>query len=131
VRSNTTRWEALAAQMPAVLRDAIGTEPWQVPPDELEEGVEEVPLTTLEWALELPVWGWRGRPFQVTPNQVRADPRRYAVHYARTMWSELDDPIVLARRNGRWVVLDGYHRLLKAFVEGRRTIRARKRKGPG
>lgn len=131
VRQRTRRWEALAAQMPPAIRDALGTEPWEVPPDELEEGIEQVALHTLEWALDLPVWGWQGRPFQVTPNQVRSDPHQHAVHYARTMWSDLEDPIVMGRRDGRWVVLDGYHRLLKAVIEGRPTIPARKRKGPG
>jgi hypothetical protein len=113
--------------MPEVLKETLGIEPWQIPTEELDEHVEEVALETLEWALDLPIWGWRGRPFQITPNQVRAEPAKYAVHYARTMWSDVDDAIHLAERNGRWVVVDGYHRLLKAFIEGRTAIRVRRR----
>ena len=90
--------------------------------------LEQIPVAHVAWVLDLPIWGWQGRPFQVTPNQVAADPEKYAVHYARVMWSDLDDPIVVSQRNGRTVVLDGYHRLLRAVIEGRSTLPARRRR---
>ena len=121
-------WEALVAQMPDVIRDALGVEPWSVQEGDVEGPAAELPLPQFDWLLELPIWGWRGVPFQVTPNQVRADPDRYAVHYARVMWSDLDDPILVADRNGRTVVLDGFHRLLKAVIEGRTSILAIRRR---
>jgi hypothetical protein len=39
---------------------------------------------------------------------------RYAEHHRRTMAADLGCPIDLLLRNGRWVILDGVHRLLKA-----------------
>ena len=123
-RSN---WDAFVAKMPSSVREALGTDAWEAGPEAELGPVQPVPVDELLWLLDLPLWGWRGEPFQVTPNQVAADPKKYAVHYARVMWSELDDPIILAERKGRTVVLDGYHRLLRAVIEGRRTVAARRR----
>jgi hypothetical protein len=123
-----TDWDAFVAKMPDSVRQTLGIEPWESRNDEELGPVEEIAIAGLTWLLELPLWGWRGEPFQVTPNQVAADPQTYAVHYARVMWSDLDDPIVIAERNGRTVLLDGYHRLLRAMVEGRRTLPARRRR---
>jgi len=114
--------------MPQSVRDTLGTEPWEAQPDDDLSSVEDVVIADVAWLLDLPLWGWRGEPFQVTPNQVAADPKKYAVHYARVMWSDLEDPMVIAERNGRTVVLDGYHRLLRAVVEGRETLPAKRRR---
>jgi hypothetical protein len=122
-----SNWDAFVAKMPASVRDALGTEPWEAGREDELGPVELVPVEELTWLLDLPLWGWRGEPFQVTPNGVAADPNTYAVHYARVMWSDLDDPIVVAERNERTVVVDGYHRLLRAVIEGRKTIRAKRR----
>ena len=113
--------------MPDVVRETLGTQPWEAGPEAEYGPVEDVPVAELAWLLDLPLWGSGGRPFQVTPNQVAADRRRFAGHFARVMWADLEDPIRLDERNGRLVVLDGYHRLLKAVVEGRQTIRAVRR----
>jgi hypothetical protein len=40
------------------------------------------------------------------------------------MASDLQHPIHLAEHNGRLVVLDGYHRLLKAAIQGHAQIEA-------
>jgi hypothetical protein len=122
-----TDWNAFVAKMPDSVRETLGTEPWETTDDQKLGPLEEIAVADLVWLLELPLWGWRGDPFQVTPNQVAADPKKYAVHYARVMWSDLDDPIVIAERNGRTVLLDGYHRLLRAVVQGQKTIPARRR----
>jgi hypothetical protein len=130
VKQRTEAWAAFVERMPELVKQTLGTEPWEADESGFDGIVEEVPVDSLTWLLDLPIWGWRGEPFQVTPNQVRGDPKTYAVHLARVMWSDLGDPIHLAERNGRWVVLDGYHRLLKAVIEGRSTIRAVRRRPP-
>src|SRR5438270_253803 len=106
MKRESRAWAAFVERMPPEVRDALGTEPWEAGATACEGPVEEVALEHLAWLLDLPIWGWRGVPFTVTPNQVRADPNRFAVHFARVMWSDLEDPIHLAERNGRWVVLD-------------------------
>jgi hypothetical protein len=42
----------------------------------------------------------------------------------RTLDADLTYPVVLAEKRHEWVVLDGYHRLLKADVQGTSTSRA-------
>jgi hypothetical protein len=75
-------------------------------------------VDSLRWQLDLPWWRLDDRPFQVTPSQVRADPARYQEQYRRTMAADLGCPLDLLDRDGRWVILDGVHRLLKADLLG-------------
>ena len=70
------------------------------------------------WHLDLPFWRHDGKPFQVTPGQVKADPVRYEEHYRRTLAADIGCPLDLTTRNHRWVILDGVHRLLKADLLG-------------
>jgi hypothetical protein len=77
--------------------------------------VVTLPVSELRWQLELPWWRV-DRPFTVTPNQVRHEPRTYARHWQRTVDAELRFPIHLLQRD-RLIVLDGVHRLLKADVQ--------------
>jgi hypothetical protein len=70
-------------------------------------------------------WQHDGTPFQVSPSQVSADPRPYQEQYKRTMAADLACPLDLLVRNGRLVILDGVHRLLKADLLGLASIRVR------
>lgn len=73
--------------------------------------------------LDLPFWLFDGRPFQITPRQVAADPAKYHEQYARTMAADLRHPLHVVRRvDGRITILDGVHRLLRAELEGRTTV---------
>ena len=47
--------------------------------------VDTATVDNLRWHFALPYWRHDGRPFQVTPAQVKADPARYQEHYQRTM----------------------------------------------
>ena len=87
--------------------------------------VDEVPVAALAWMLDLRWWKFAHAHFAVTPNQVRANPARYALHWERTRAADLAFPIHLAETApSRWTILDGVHRLLKASMAGERTIRA-------
>jgi hypothetical protein len=57
---------------------------------------------------------------------VRADPAHYREHYERTMAADLGCPLDLLFRNGRWVILDGVHRLLKADRLGLNNVQVRR-----
>jgi hypothetical protein len=89
--------------------------------------VERVPVADLRWQLALPWWSLDGAPFAVSPDEVRADPRRYREQHERTMAADLSFPVhVLERPNGVLTVLDGVHRLLKADLLGRSTLEVKK-----
>jgi hypothetical protein len=53
----------------------------------------------------------------------RGAPRTRA---SRSSSADLSFPIEITPRDGRWFVLDGVHRLLKAVLVGARTISVRK-----
>lgn len=91
----------------------------------LDLPTDEVAVSELHWQLDLRWWKHADRHFAVTPNEVRAHPVRYDVHWQRTLAAQLAFPIHLAETEpARWTILDGVHRLLKAGVLGHSHIRA-------
>lgn len=115
------------ALMPPDVRSAIPTARWRR--DRLwalRLPVEDVPTAEFAWLLDLPLWRDGGVPFCVSPDQVRSDPERYPGQHRRTWASDLAYPIHLADYNGRWTILDGVHRLLKATILGRTFVCAMK-----
>jgi hypothetical protein len=51
----------------------------------LELPVGRVSVEDLRFHLDLPIWSFDDVPFSVSPAEVRADPSRYHLQYARTM----------------------------------------------
>jgi hypothetical protein len=92
----------------------------------LDLPVEEVAVRDLVWLLDLPFWREDGELFVLTPNQVRARPDVHVEQWARTLRADLDSPVHITERHGRWVIVDGVHRLLKATIVGRDTMPARR-----
>ena len=84
-----------------------------------------VPAADLAWHLDLPFWSAGGKPFQVAPRRVAAEPDTYAEQYARTLAADLAHPVHATERGGRLTVLDGVHRLLKAHLTGVDTLTVR------
>lgn len=92
----------------------------------LDLPAEDFPIVELAWHLDVPIWPFDGRTYAVTPNQVMEDSARYAQEIARIAECDLAFPIDITRHKGRWMILDGIHRLAKAVAEGRARIRVRK-----
>ena len=92
----------------------------------LDLPTEEVTVADFLWLLDLRFWRKDGVVFAVTPNQVRGDPSEYEAQWARMLEADLTRPIHITERGGRTVIIDGIHRLLKAYVEGRRSLFARR-----
>ena len=113
--------------VPAELRGVLCDFVWDA--DKLRHlplPIDTVTVDSLRWHLGLPYWRHDGKPFQLTPAQVRADPARYQEQYQRTMAADLSLPLDLLFRNDRWVILDGVHRLLKADLLGLSQVRVRR-----
>lgn len=79
--------------------------------------VEDTWTYELEWALEVRLWPSPSGPFTVTPREVMETPRLYQDQWRMALGVDLHYPIVLAQKGSRWVLLDGYRRLLKATVQ--------------
>jgi hypothetical protein len=93
---------------------------------QLELPVEDMSVAALAWQLELPFWRDGERYFSVRPIDVLAVPNGHFGHFARAMDADLAYPIAVTLRAGRWFVLDGVHRLLKALTLGADTVPVRK-----
>ncbi|MFI5729972.1 hypothetical protein ACIA49_07590 [Kribbella sp. NPDC051587] len=113
--------------IPPILRPYILDLLWEV------DALHALPLPAVEIAvaelahhLDLPFWAYEGKPFQLTPHQVAADPARYHEQYARTLAADLAHPLDAVRRpDGRLTILDGVHRLLRAELSGLHVITVR------
>jgi hypothetical protein len=118
-------WEELLAMTPEVIRETLPMVAWSMARLRGRDlPARRVAVEELAWLFDLPLWQMNGTRFQVSPSQVRADPARFPDHMRRVMASDLGYPIHLVEHRGRLVLLDGYHRLLKAAVEGRAEIDA-------
>ena len=118
-------WDQLIAMTPPVIRQTLPMVPWNIRKlHSLDLPVQPMAVDDLAWLFSLPLWQENGTRFQVSPAQVRADPDRFPDHMRRVMAADLEHPIHLVEHHGRLVVLDGYHRLLKAAIQGRAQIEA-------
>jgi hypothetical protein len=79
----------------------------------------------LQWLLDRPFWKDGPRKLALRPCDVAANPERYQADYERTMAADLSRPINVIHLRGRWVVMDGLHRLLKASLCGHEMILAK------
>jgi len=84
--------------------------------------VEDVPFEELAWGLEIPFWSRGRKPFSLRGRDLLSEPDRYPEHRRRVHWSSLEHSLTLYQKGGRWIILDGYHRLVKAAREGRSEL---------
>lgn len=120
--SGVSRDELLAA-MPPDVRAALVTEPWLLSRLwGLDLPTCSIPLTDFDWLLDLPLWQRDGVRFQVSPRQVFERPEEWPHHLRRAQRADLAYPIHVMRRGGRWTVLDGFHRLVRARLEGLQEV---------
>jgi hypothetical protein len=89
----------------------------------IDRPVTALPVNALRWCYPLP-W-WRGTDqswFQVAPRDVIDRPGTYPEHDDRIAGADLARPLHVLHRHGRWMILDGIHRLVKADLEGRPKV---------
>ena len=60
------------------------------------------------------------------PREVITVPVRHAKEYERVMGADLSHPIDIMQNKGRWLILDGLHRLTKASILGVKRVNVRK-----
>lgn len=84
----------------------------------LKAPITNITFANLEWHLDITPWDHEGRPLAIGPRQVLNNPSQYARHYARIIGSDISFPLDISYNNGRWVIIDGLHRLTKIFMAG-------------
>jgi hypothetical protein len=81
---------------------------------------ERLQVHELEWHLNYPFWSTSPPEsvFDLRPGFVLENPNKYPKHRERIESADLEYPILVGRFGGRHVILDGFHRLLKAIKNG-------------
>ncbi len=87
---------------------------------------EPMPIKEVEWHLDLPLWEHKGQENNISPREVMQNPTRNRRHYLKIMEAELEFPVEVMWWNGRWMMLDGVHRLAKAVQLGHDTLMVHK-----
>lgn len=94
---------------------------------QLDLPTERVPLGTLTWHLDVPVWpDEAGKPYNATPRAVLDSPESHPREYRRISAADLSYPIEVFPHRGRLMILDGIHRLAQAYRDRRPDIAARR-----
>lgn len=94
---------------------------------QLDLPTEEMPIDKLAWHFDVPfLWSKPNGYYDIKPREVIDSPRNYSEEYARTMQADISYPIDVMLWRGRWVILDGLHRLMKQYIEGNEAVDVRK-----
>ncbi|AYG00031.1 ParB/RepB/Spo0J family partition protein [Lactococcus allomyrinae] len=91
----------------------------------LDYPTEVMELQRLAWHFDLPFWNDGEKWYALKPIDVANFPEQYAKEYERTMQADLAYPIDIMENKGRYVILDGLHRLLKAKLLGLERVDVR------
>jgi len=93
----------------------------------LDIPAEEMNIGELEWHFNIPFWDKpNGGYYDLTPNQVLSDPEKYKEEHGRTIKADLSHPLDVMLWKGKWLLLDGLHRLVKQKQLGKERVEVRK-----
>ena len=93
----------------------------------LDVPVEEMSSSVLTWHLDFPfLFSCPDGYYDLCPREVLEHSSEHPEEYARTMRSDTTHPIDIMFWRGRWLILDGLHRLMKQTVEGKDMVPVRK-----
>lgn len=115
-------------ELPAHLRGVFFDGVWETAKVwSLPTPASVLPLEDLAWHLNLTVWSTvRGESrFDLSPATVLRSPARHARHWTKVNAVDLSFPLELFRQGQRWVILDGYHRLSRHYLQRTREVPVR------
>ncbi len=90
---------------------------------QLSEPVVDMNIDQLLWHFDIPFLFEVTTP--VTPRAIMDQPAAYPNEYKRTLNADITHPIDIMQNKGRWLILDGLHRLMKLSMQGKKSIRVR------
>lgn len=88
--------------------------------------VEEMGIKDLVWHFDVPFWNKSNGYYDLSPNEVLEDSEKYKEEFERIVKSDLSYPLDIMFWKGKWLLLDGLHRLAKAKQSGMEKVRVRK-----
>ena len=87
--------------------------------------VELINIDELTWHFNIPFL-WEKGVYNLKPREVIDNPEVHKGEYDRTMNADLQYPIDIMENKGRWLILDGLHRLMKSFILKNNQVQVRK-----
>ena len=92
----------------------------------LDIPVEEMDMQDLIWHFDIPFWEIEDTDdYNLTPWEVIKEPDKHSIHYKKIQYSDIKYPIDIMENKGRWLILDGLHRLVKLYESGLKTVKVR------
>ncbi len=82
-------------------------------------------IKDLIWNFDLPLWGKDGKSWNLTPWDVINDVPGSAIQRRRVENVNMKYPILIIKKKDKWLIIDGVHRLVKAYLNGQQTISAK------
>lgn len=93
----------------------------------LDVPVEDMDTSELLWHFDVPFLDKEGTEgYNLTPWQVINKGEGTGLHSKRMKEADLSYPLDIMENKGRWTLLDGLHRLMKAYTYGYRAVKVRK-----
>ncbi len=113
----------MGSKIPKTLREAG----YEIYCDAEKLGLLHIPIVDFEigdliWNFDLPLWGKDGESWNLTPWDVINEIPGSASHRRRIENVDMEHPILVFKKNGKWLIIDGVHRLVKAYLNGQQTI---------
>ncbi|MCL5733733.1 MAG: ParB N-terminal domain-containing protein, partial [Patescibacteria group bacterium] len=72
-----------------------------------------------------PLWGKDNESWNLTPWDVIEMVPGSRSQRKRVMNVDMKYPILVLKKNGKWLIVDGVHRLVRAYINGQKTIPAK------
>jgi len=93
----------------------------------LEVPVEEMSIDELLWILDVPFWEDKGGNIVITPTEVINNLDDFPYHRDKIKNCDTSYPIdIMKNKKGKWLILDGLHRLVKMHLNKESKIQVRK-----
>ncbi len=84
-------------------------------------------INKLRWILDVPFWEDTKGNITIAPNDVLNNLGDYPEHRDRILNADTSFPIhIMPNKNGKWLTLDGLHRLAKLARDGVTSIQVKK-----
>lgn len=91
----------------------------------LKAPVTQLAVSELEWHFDVPfLWEGEGK-YNLSARQVLENPDQHREEYDRMLRADTVHPIDVMENKGRLVILDGLHRLMKAYLNKKTHVYAR------
>jgi hypothetical protein len=93
----------------------------------LDVPVSKMNIQELLWILDIPFWEDEKGNIVITPREVMQHPDSFPYHRDKIKNCNTSHPLdIMKNKKGRWLTLDGLHRLAKLAMEGKKIVRVRK-----